>query len=376
MPMVDLAPVFQHGRARTGARHALQRRVALGAPLAFAAALLAFWAALAPRAWADRPVPVYEATVRGTDQTAAIEEAMREVLVRATGRKDAASDPAFAALVMNAAQYVRASRPAGDDQLTVAFDGATLERQIVAAGRSVWDADRPFTLVVLSPATTGAADDQTRRELEQAAERRGLPISLVPMPLTDQSGNPLSADVLLTDARRLGGDAVLLGRGDASAENSMWQWTLITGLATKSWNGPLDAGIDGAADALASVAGSALPLEEQEALVRVSGVGTLADYAAVERTLAELPGVRRSGIAEAAGGIATFRVLIRGGAQAIERALSGSQHFTRLEGGDAGETGTPPGPDAQPAGGAGGQGAIGGDGQGAAEALLAYEYHP
>ena len=329
----------------------LARLLALGA-------LLAFAAALAPRTWAGRPVPIFEATVRGGDQTAAIEEAMREVLVRATGRKDAASDPAFAPLVMRAAQYVRGSRSAGDGLLVVSFDDAAVARDIVAAGRSIWDADRPFTLVVLSPAPTGAADDETRRELEQAAERRGLPVSLVPMPVSDQNGNPLTADVLLTNARRLGGDAVLLGRGDPSTENGSWQWTLITGLATRGWNGPLDAGIDGAADALASVGGSGLPLSEEEALVRVSGVGTLADYAAVGRTLGELPGVRRSGIEEADGATATFRVLIRGGAQAIEHALAGSQHFTQLDEAASPAAGAPP--------------AAGG----AAGAALAYEYHP
>ncbi|MGH8258386.1 MAG: hypothetical protein ACREUG_01700, partial [Steroidobacteraceae bacterium] len=137
-------------------------------------------------------------------------------------------------------------------------------------------------------------------------------------------------------ARALGGDAVLLGRSAAAAPAGEWQWTLITGLATQSWNGSFDAGVNGAADALARVEGSALPLTEEEAVVRVSGVGSLADYATVERTLGELPGVRRSGLAEADGTTATFRVLIRGGGQAIERALAGAQHLTRVGGSEAG----------------------------------------
>lgn len=335
--------------------------------------LLALAILLVPSAWAGRPVNVYEATVHAADQPAAIQEAMKEVLVRATGRKDAAGDSAFAALEMNAAQYVRAVRPAGEGGFTVSFDDAAVERQIVAAGRSVWDEDRPFTLVVLNPPPTGAADDETRRELEQDAELRGLPVALVPMPVTDQSGNPLSADMLLIEARRLGADAVLLGRGDSSGQNGPWQWTLITGLRTRSWNGPLAAGIDGTADALASVGGSALPLGEQEAVVRVSGVGTLADYAAIERTLGELPGVRRSGIEETDGATATFRVLIRGGAQAIARALSGSQHFTRIDDGGAAAAGnsgaTSSEPDAPPQ-------AAGPTGEVVSGATLAYEYRP
>lgn len=315
-------------------------------------------------AWAGRPVEVYEVTVRGADAGAAAQEAMRLALVRATGRQDAATDPAFSQLIAHADQYVRSTRPAGEGATQVLLDGPAIERQITAAGRSVWDATRPFTIVVLSPAPTGAQDDETRRAVELIAEGRGLPVSLVPMAVTDASGNPLGADVLLTSAQRLGGDAVLVGRSEPSAagappgaaggsppsapgaagaqagvpsgpadvSSASWQWTLITGLASRSWNGSLDAGINGAADALARVAGSALPLTEEAAVVKVNGIGTLADYATVERTLEELPGVRVSGLEETDGASATFRVVIRGGAEAIERALEGSDHLMRLAG--------------------------------------------
>lgn len=316
------------GAASHGARRPARALLTLCGALALATAML-------PAARAGRPVPVFDVSVPGTDQATAVQDAMRQALVRATGRQDAASDPAFAALVAHASDYVRASHP-GDGVVQVTFDGAAVEQQIIAAGRSVWGADRPFTIVVLSPAPTGAADDETRHALEEIAEQRGLPVSLVPMPVTDQSGTPLGADVLLTDARRLGGDAVLVGRSDAAPPGGVWQWTLITGLATQSWNGPFDAGVNGAADALARVEGSALPLTEEEALVKVSGIGTLADYAAVERMLGEVPGVRRSGLAEADGNTATFRVLIRGGARAIERALASAQHLSRIEEADSG----------------------------------------
>jgi hypothetical protein len=317
---------------------------------------------LAPPARAGRPVPVYEVTVRGADAGDAAQDAMRQALVRATGRQDAATDPAFAQLVAHASDYVRASRSVGEGALQVTLDGAAIERQITADGRSVWDSDRPFTIVVLSPAPTGAADDETRRAVEQVAERRGLPVSLVPMPIVDQNGNPLTADALLTSAQRLGGDAVLLGKGDAAGASGEWQWTLITGFTTQSWNGSLDAGVNGAADAFARVEGSAVPLAEEEALVRVGGVSSLSDYATVERTLGELPGVRRSGLAEANGGTATFRVLIRGGAQAIERALMDSPHLTRTDAGAPAAASAPAGPGSAP-------GSV-------PSAPLAYQFHP
>ncbi len=297
-------------------------------------ALLAF-AAAGPAALGARPVPVYEVSVRGTDPVTVYPDAMREALVRATGRRDAATDPALAGLVTDAARYVRSSRANADGTIQVTFDGQAIERQIVAAGRSVWDAQRPFTIVVLSPPPTGAADDAALQSLEEIAEGRGLPVTLVPMAVTDSDGHPLTGDALLTDAQRLGGDAVLLGRADPAAPAGSWQWTLVTAFSTESWNGTLDDGINGAADALARVQGSSLPLVEENAAVEVSGIATLADYAAVERMLADLPGVRHSGLEQADGATATFDVLIRGGPEAIERALSGSKRLQRVGSADA-----------------------------------------
>ncbi len=292
-------------------------------------------AAAAPLAFGARPVPVYEVSVTGTDPVAVYPQAMREVLVRATGRRDAATDPALAGLVTDAARYVTSSHPTGDGAVQVVFDGPAIEQQIVAAGRSVWDTQRPFTIVVLSPPPTGAADDAALQSLEEIAEGRGLPVTLVPMAVTDSDGHPLSGDALLTNAQRLGGDAVLLGRADPAAPAGAWQWTLLTGFATESWNGTLEDGINGAADALARVQGGSLPLAEENAAVEVTGIAALADYAAVERMLADLPGARSSGLVQADGATATFSVLIRGGAQAVERALADSPRLQRVGTADA-----------------------------------------
>jgi len=294
------------------------------AGLALLACIAIGWA----QAFAARPVRVYEVTVHASDPGPWAQQAMREVLVRATGRADAATDPALAPLIADAGRYVSGSQSLADGSTLVTFDGPAVERQIIAAGRAVWDPQRPFTLVVLSPPPTGAAGDDLRRSLELIAERRGLPATLVPMALVDASGGALTNDALLTSAQRLGADDVLLGRTDPAAPSGEWQWTLLTGLSTESWTGTFEAGIEGAADALARVQSTSLPLGDQDALVQVSGVSTLTDYASVERLLDSLPGVRRSGLEAADGATVTFRVLIRGGAQAVEHALATSPHFT------------------------------------------------
>lgn len=338
-------------------------RSRLGRLLCVCCGLLAL-ALTAEPVWATRPVRVYEVVVRGTDPSASIVEAMREALVRATGQRQAGSDPALQSLVMNASRYVTSSRPSPDGSTQVVFDGAAIEKEIMAAGRSVWGAERPFVVVVLNPTLSGPEGDGARRMLEGLGEVRGLPITLVPMATVDPAGNALTGDALLQSAQRLGADAVLLGRSDLAAPNaagngaapggqpsngqppaagaaasaapattqltanvaasSDWQWSLITGFSSQSWSGTFEAGVNGAADAFARVEDSAVPQTESDALVEVSGIGSLGDYALVERMLSGIPGVRRSGLEEAQGTTATFRVLIRGGSEAIERALANS----------------------------------------------------
>jgi hypothetical protein len=133
---------------------------------------------------AGRPVRVYEVDVKGGDvkggqSAAALQDAMRQALVRATGRRESASDPVFASLISDAPNYVKAyaTGPRGETQ--VVFDSVAVERAIAAAGRSVWDRDRPFTLIVLYPALPRTAEDAARTELEQTAIARGLPASLM-----------------------------------------------------------------------------------------------------------------------------------------------------------------------------------------------------
>jgi hypothetical protein len=284
---------------------------------------------------AGRPVRVYEVDVKGAQSPAALQDAMREALVRATGRRESATDPAFATLISEASNYVKGYTPGTRGQSQVIFDGVAVERAIAAAGRSVWDRNRPFTLVVLYPPLARAAEDAARSEMEQAAIRRGLPVTLVPLSPLDSAGNDLGRDALMQTAQRYGGDAVLVGRGDSGTASGQWQWTLHTNFSSESWSGPLVAGIDGTVDSFASPQGASLAQTEADARVEIDGVTALADYAAVERMLESLPGVRRASVGQASGSFIAFNVLIRGGADAISRALAGSTHLVRSDSSNA-----------------------------------------
>jgi hypothetical protein len=283
--------------------------------------------ALSMQAAMARTVRVYEVDVAG-QSPGALQDAMRQALVRATGHREAANDPALASIVEDAPKYVKSYAKGAQGQNQVVFDGAAVERAITAAGRGVWSADRPFTLVALYPPLPRAAEEPARAELEQEAARRGLLISLIPLTVVDASGSEVGRDALLSAAQRYGADQVLVGRTD-KAPVGQWRWTLHTGLSSQSWNGPLIAGVDGTVDALVPQGSAALAQADAETRVQIDGVAGLSDYASVERILQSVPGVRRARIAEVQGTQAVFELTVRGGAEALDRALSGSTRLAR-----------------------------------------------
>src|SRR6185437_15502748 len=83
---------------------------------------------------------------------------------------------------------------------------------IAALDRSTWDPNRPFTLIVINPPPDQADQGNDQAGLQQAAGERGLPISVVPLPVTDSSGNLLTREALLQMAHRYGAEQLLVGR--------------------------------------------------------------------------------------------------------------------------------------------------------------------
>src|SRR5690349_21612170 len=160
--------------------------------------LIALLALAATDAWATRQVRIFEANVAAqTDAAVQAQAALRQVLVRATGARDAANDPALAGVLAQASQYVLGTRPANTagTVVTVLFDGGALERDITAAGRAIWPAERRVVLLVL---TGGPATGvfETRRQVEgtldATASRRGIPINSV---RPDAVGLPVTGDI-------------------------------------------------------------------------------------------------------------------------------------------------------------------------------------
>src|SRR5262245_45022025 len=211
----------------------------------------------AREAQALRQVRVYEVNVSSqVEASVQAQSGLRTVLVRATGARDAANDPALANILAQAQQYVLLTRPASTgNATTVVFDAAALERDIAAAGRNVWTSERQLLVIVL---TGGPATGvfETRRQVEgtidSVANRRGQPVRVA---RPEALGLPVSGDVpleaALTGAQRLGGDAVLIGYGDAVPEGGPWRWVLTGPGVNESWTGTLEEGVHTSADVFA-----------------------------------------------------------------------------------------------------------------------------
>lgn len=300
--------------------------------------LIVALALVAAPAWATRQVRAFEANVSSqTDAAVQAQGALRQVLVRATGLRDAANDPALAGVLAQASQYVIGTRPANSSGsvVTVMFDPAALERDITAAGRTLWPTDRPVVLILLTggPAT-GAFE--TRRQVEGALEsvsnRRGQPINIVrPEAAALPATGEISADAALAAAQRLRADAVLIGYGDNVPTGGPWRWVLSGAGINESWSGSLEEGVHNTTDVFVRNAVAYAAVPDTSLLVEVEGVAGLKEYAQVSAALGGAAGVRSVQLAEAAGTRATFAVVTRGGVDGLQNAMMSNPRFERAE---------------------------------------------
>jgi hypothetical protein len=288
------------------------------------AALLISWAM---PAYATRQVRVYEANVSSqTESAVQAQAALRQVLVRATGSRDAATDPALAGILAQASQYVIGTRPATGNAITLFFDGAALERDITAAGRTVWGVERPLVLIVLTGGPASGAFESRRQVetvMDSAGNRRGQPINVVrPEIVGLPSVGDIPPDAALAAAQRARADAVLVGYGDAVPNGGPWRWVLTAPGVSETWSGTLEEGVHGAADVFSRNAAVFAAMPDVTVLVEIDGVPTLKEYTSVAQLLETAAGVRSVQLAEAAGSRATFSVVLRGGVDALLSSLT------------------------------------------------------
>jgi len=293
-------------------------------------------------AGAVRAVPVtslYVVLVPSADPTQAAQEAMRVELVRLTGARAAASDPALQGLIDRAAQYVQLERTTTSGQVQVLFDEPALSAAIMAAGHSLWGADRPLLWIELPP-EDAATDAALRARLATAAQERGLPITVVTAAspavgatgatgagaaaaptapaspaVTPAAQNPLDA------ARSAGASAALVAQPIPNTPGSL-QWTLLSADTGGQWVGGPELAIDAATDLLASATRTLDQAPVAQYDCQISGVSDLAGFVNVLSAVHSAPGITQATISDVNGDALTLHVSARGSGPEVERSLA------------------------------------------------------
>ena len=257
---------------------------------------------------------LYGAVVSDTDAQQAAQDAMRQVLVRLTGERDAAADPALATLIADARRYVQLQRTTTAGATQVLFDANALRDAISAAGRSVWGPDRPLVWVLLPQQEAGAAD-ALRARLAAAAQARGLPIVIAQADAIDAGTAPLAA------ARRAGAAAALIGQ-PLPADPASQQWTLVASSTDTRWTGGPEVAIDGATEALVQAARSLDSAPAADFTCRISGVADLPSFARVLSALRTAPEVTEVTVRAADADSLLLQLKARGDQAQLDRALA------------------------------------------------------
>lgn len=282
---------------------------------------------------------LYEAEVAWEgEREAAFAAALGEVLVRMTGRRDAASVPELVPLLEIAPRYAQQFRNPTPDTLWVAFDGKALATALGELGQPIWGAERPGTLVWLAvdagggtrfvvPSQPELADEAALRErLDGAAARRGIPLVFPLMDAEDRSRASFAEvwggfdDAIAEASSRYGADAVLLGRL-AAGDFDRGRWVLYSADDTERWVGGIEDSVDRVADRFA--ARYAVVPSGRDAIVTlvISGVESVEDYARITGFLEGLTAVSRVGLEQAQAETFVFRAALRGDLAQFDQAV-------------------------------------------------------
>lgn len=239
-----------------------------------------------------------------------VRQGLQDVLVKVAGNRDILSRPIILERTRKAKQVLqqfayrtaqKAIEPDGRAEeafvLTLDFDPRAVNQILAAAGQRPLGAVRPSLVVWLAAQQRDqrdyvSPDGYIYAKVKAAAAKRGLPLRLPLLDLSDQRALPVSDlwglfDTSIKDASsRYRADAVLAGRMiQTSSGNWRYEWLLLQGGKQQrfSGNGSLNSEIpeviDQTTDTLfAALSGNGFNYRLEGLTVRISSVNTLSDY--------------------------------------------------------------------------------------------------
>ncbi len=338
------------------------------------------WLTLCAVLLASAPLPavevygLYEAETAVADKSAAARnEALGRLLMtvatKVSGQRDLGGNAALTEAAGQPAAYVQQFRyrtlEAGAAEgggaaetgsglvLWARFDARAVEDLLTRAGLAVWGRIRPSVLVWL------AAERGDERELvgaddagplvsvlEQTSAQRGVPLVLPLLDLEDRSQLSVSDvwagfdEAVLQTSQRYQSKTVLVGRV-YQVLPTLWEarWRLYLGQTLQEWStqgGALKAaveqGVHEAADMLAArFATRRTGSGTADVALAVSGVRTLEDYARTLHYLRSLDITDAVRVTHVEMDEVSFRLLARGGEDALEQVISFSRTLERAQ---------------------------------------------
>lgn len=291
-------------------------------------------------------------------QEDAYARALADVLVRVTGQRSAGSDLALAALFEDPGSLVQGYRRGAGNTLWVSFDGRALTERLRAAGRAVWSADRPVTLVWLAvdrgrgereilaavddampsgAARTADPNRFLRERVDGVASERGIPIVWPLLDAADREAVTFSdiwggfEQPVIQASHRYSANSVLVGRIDAARPGVAPRWSWYFGGEQRQWRASVEDAMHRVADLMAAQLAAAGEAETTEVRLTITNIGGLQDYAEVGRYLASVSVIRAVALEQFLDDSLTYRLELLGNTERLVRVLRLSGRFDSME---------------------------------------------
>ncbi len=299
----------------------------------------------------------------GTDPERGVlaEEALRQVLVRVSGSRKIVTEPAVTKALSTADKYVNQfsyhQHSPSDRYITVLFNEKLINQLVQSTHLSVWNKERPLTLVWLllegdpNPTwITAESEPSLTEDLSKVLSQRAIPYVLPLFDLADTE--QVSEQDVITDntvsleqaAKRYQADIILLGRLKYQTNHWKGQWTLLRDGEKLTWHNQsqeLSVVLDETADELGSkltgraVASTSETKDSSQKpvassaptviTVNVVGIASAEQYTKVLDYLRRTPAVEQVEVVQVTPEKTTFSLKVRNDWEVIKQGIANGQ---------------------------------------------------
>jgi len=329
------------------------------------------WLLLCSSAQASRLGELYTAELLVAQQSVRIApelvgQALQQVLVKVSGRRDSIEQPAIVAALGEASRYIQkfsyqsTQQPLTTDdgrevlahRLSIDFERTLVNQLLASAGLRPLGSVRPGVLVWLLEERDaqreflGRDEDPVFGAMKQRARERGLPVFRPLMDLEDQQALPVGdawgffRESITQASNRYQADSILVGRLYRNPTGD-WvsQWLLLKpDDDSQSFEGQgvglnehLSSAVDLAADRLfANFVGPLGELDPGSLVLEIEAVTSIDDYFQITQYLQELPAVKAFTLQNLDGDRLLLQLQIEGAASQLRGAIGLNRRFKAL----------------------------------------------